>query len=325
MDSPAASPSRRRVLLAARIVVSVALLAILFSRMDTTAFWSSARQASIGWLLVALVIYFAHVLASTWRWHLLLNAQGVEAPASMLLSSYLVAIFFNNFLPSNVGGDVVRISDTARRAGSKTVAATVVLVDRGVGLLGLFFVAALGATAIGRVQGHPPSPIWASWLWITLLAAATVAAPAVMAPQGFGRLLKPLSVLHPTWVGERIEKLTSALARFRERPGALAACFVGAVVVQTLLIAYHMAIVYALHVPVSVWDLIVIVPVSFVVQMIPVSLNGLGVREATFSYYFTRLGLPMQSGVLVSLGATILMMVFSLSGAAVYMSQESRQ
>jgi glycosyltransferase 2 family protein len=305
--------------------VSVALLAILFSRLDMGALWSGAKQASAPWVIVALALYFVSVLASTWRWRLLLDAQDVHVAGTTLLSSYLVANFFNNFLPSNIGGDVIRISDTAGRARSKTLATMVVLVDRGLGLLGLVLIAALGATVVDRLQGHEPSPIWPSWLWAGFFVAAAAAAPAVIAPAGFGRVLRPLSVLHPTWVGERIEKLISALARFRERPGALAWCFVGAVLVQTILIAYHFAVVHALHVPVSVWDLAVIVPVSFVVQMVPVSLNGLGVREAAFSFYFTQLGLPIQSGVLVSLGATVLMMIFSLSGAAVYMSRGRRR
>jgi uncharacterized membrane protein YbhN (UPF0104 family) len=305
--------------------VSVALLAILFSRLDMGALWSGAKQASAPWLIVALALYFVSVLASTWRWRLLLDAQDVHVASTALLSSYLVATFFNNFLPSNIGGDVVRISDTAGRARSKTLATMVVLVDRGLGLLGLVLIAALGATVVDRLHGHEPSPIWPFWLWAGFFVAAAAAAPAVMAPAGFGRVLRPLSVLHPTWVGERIEKLTSALARFRDRPGALAGCFAGAVLVQTILIAYHFAVVHALHIPVSVWDLAVIVPVSFVVQMVPVSLNGLGVREAAFSFYFTQLGLPIQSGVLVSLGATVLMMIFSLSGAAVYLSRGRRR
>jgi uncharacterized membrane protein YbhN (UPF0104 family) len=307
--------------------VSIALLAILFARMDARALWSGAKQASAPWLFVALALYFVSILASTWRWRLLLDAQDVHVPRTTLLSSYLVANFFNNFLPSNIGGDVVRISDTAGRARSKTLATTIVLVDRGLGLLGLALIAALGATVVGRLQGHEPSPIWpsSSWLWAGFLVAAAAAAPAVLAPTGLGRVLRPLSVLHPTWVGERIEKLTSALARFRDRPGALAGCFAGAIFVQATLIAYYLAVVHALHVPVSVWDLAVIVPVSFVVQMAPVSLNGLGVREATFSFYFTRLGLPIQSGVLVSLGAAVLTMIFSLSGAAVYMSRGTRR
>ena len=122
-------------------------------------------------------------------------------------------------------------------------------------------------------------------------------------------------------MAERIQRLTDALARFRDQPGALAECFAGALCVQALLIAYHLAVVRALDIPISAWDLAVIVPLSFIVQMVPVSVNGFGVREATFSLYFARVGLPIQSGVLVSLGATVLMMVFSLSGAALYMSQ----
>ena len=62
-------------------------------------------------------------------------------------------------------------------------------------------------------------------------------------------------------------------------------------------------------------------PLSFVVQMLPVSVNGFGVREATFSFYFARLGLPIESAVLLSLVATAVMMLFSLSGAAVYVSR----
>jgi uncharacterized membrane protein YbhN (UPF0104 family) len=302
------------------VVVSLALLAVLFSRVDAGALWSHAKQASVPWLILALALYFVHVLASTWRWRVLLDAQGVHVPRRTLLASYLVAIFFNNFLPSNIGGDMIRIGDTARRARSKTLATTVIIVDRGLGLLGLVLIAALGATALGRAN----SPIWPVWLWAGFIAATAATAPAVLAPAGFGRLLRPLSTIDP-WVAERVQKLTDALARFRDRPGAIAECFAGAVCVQAILIAYHLAVVYALHLPVSVWDLAVIVPLSFVVQMIPVSLNGFGVREATFSLYFARLGLPLQSGVLLSLSATVLMMIFSLSGAALYMTQTSRQ
>ena len=324
-EAGAASSTKTRVLIVVRIVVSVVLLALLFSRMDVGALAASARQASIPWLLVALAIYFAHVLASTWRWRVLLDAQNVHVPRTLLLSSYLVAIFFNNFLPSNIGGDVIRISDTAARTRSKTLATTIILVDRGLGVLGLVLVSAVSATIVGHLQGHVPSPIWPVWLWVAFAVAIAAAIFMVWAPSMFGRLLRPLTAFNHGWVSARIEKLTKALERFRDRPGALAECFIGALCVQALLIIYHLAVVHALNIPIGVWDLAVIVPLSFVVQMVPVSLNGFGVREATFSLYFTRLGLPMQSGVLVSLGATVVMMIFSLSGAAVYLVQGGRR
>jgi len=309
--------------MAVKIAISVALLAVLFSRIDVGRLWGTARQASPLWLAVALGIFSINTIASTWRWRVLLEAQAIDVPVRRLFGSFLVALFFNNFLPSNVGGDVIRISDTARPAGSKTLATTIVLIDRGLGLLGLVLVAALGASAAGAV--HPAAiPIWPVWLWACFLIAAAASAPAVLLPDGFGRLLQPLTVFHPEWVGDRINTVTSVLARFRERPGALVECFGGALFVQGTIVVYYFAVAYALHLNVALWDLAVIVPLSFVVQLLPISVNGFGVREATFTFYFTRIGQPIESALLVSLAATALIMIFSLLGAVVYVTRNHR-
>ena len=321
MDHPPATPTRRYLLAAFKCVVSALLLGLLFSRIEVSRLWATTRRASAAWLLIALTVYAVNVLASTWRWHLLLDAQGVHVRRRKLLGSFLVALFFNNFLPSNIGGDVVRIRDTARPARSKTLAATVVLVDRGLGLMGLVLVAATGATMAASVR-HAATPIWPAWLWAGFFVAAAASVPAVLAPAGFGRLLQPLTVFHPEWVGGRIEKLTAALARFRDRPIALAGCFGGAIFVQATIVVFYFTVSYALHLNVRLWDLAVIVPLSIVVQMLPVSLNGFGVREATFAFYFTRVGQSLESALLVSLVATALTMLFSLSGAAVYIGRE---
>ena len=322
-ETPDRSLARRVFVISLKLLVSVGLLAILLSRVDLHELWAGARNASVVWITVALGVYAVSFVAATWRWRLLLGAQHVWLPRRALFGSYLVAAFFNNFLPSNIGGDVVRIRDTAQPAGSKTLATTVVLVDRILGLMGLVLVAALGATLAATVRGQAPSPIWPSWLWAGFLVGVAAIAPAILAPAGFGRLLQPLTIMHPTWVGDRIATLTGALARFRECPGLLARCFTGAVAVQALLVVYYLAVVYALHIPVTIWDLAVIVPVSFVAQLVPISVNGFGVRELVFSAYFTRLHLPIHSAVLLSLMATILMMVFSLTGAAVYISRKA--
>jgi hypothetical protein len=258
---------------------------------------------------------------SVWRWRLLLDAQDVHVETNRLAGSYLVALFFNNFLPSNIGGDVIRIRDTALQAGSKTLATAVVLVDRGLGLMGLVLVAACGASLAAGGATAGALPIVPAWLWAGFLVGAGLSAPAVLAPVGFGRLLQPLRVFHPDWIDNRIEKLTGVLARFRDRPSALAGCFGGAVLVQAATVGYYLAAAYALHIPIGPWDLAVIVPLSFLLQMAPVSINGFGVREAAFSLYFARLRLPLESALLVSLVPTMLVMFFSLSGAAVYVGR----
>jgi uncharacterized membrane protein YbhN (UPF0104 family) len=310
--------------MAAKLVISVALLAFLFSRVNVPELGRTLRDASPAWLCVALLIYLANVLVSTWRWQLLLETQHVHVPLSRLLGSYLVAGFFNNFLPSNIGGDVVRIRDTSRAAGSRTLATTVILADRGIGLLGLVFVAAVGATNAAALHSDGAMPIWPSWLWAGFIAGGAVAAPAVFAPTRIARALQPLMVIHPEWIGERIDRLTSALARFRASPLALVWCFAGAVAVQALLVFFYFAVVQAFEIPVHPWDLAVVVPLSFLLQMLPVSVNGFGVREATFSFYLTRLDVPLELAVLLPLAATALAVLFSLTGAVVYVARRSR-
>src|SRR5262245_54568375 len=170
-DPSEQSPARRYVLLGIKLSVSIVLLAILFSKIDVQKLWASARRGSVAWLLAALGIYAVNVVASVWRWSQLLDAQRVNLPRTRLMGSFLVASFFNNFLPSNIGGAVVRIADTARVAGSKTLATTVVLADRVLGLMALVLVAAIGATVAGRL--HPAAaPIWPAWLWAGFLAGA---------------------------------------------------------------------------------------------------------------------------------------------------------
>src|SRR3954469_20419703 len=113
MSSPQPKSSTRKyAFVAFKLVVSVALLALLFSRIDLGRLWASARTASLAWLFIALILYAVNVAASIWRWHLLLSAQNVAFGVRAESGSYLVSLFFNNFLPSNIGGDVVRIRDS---------------------------------------------------------------------------------------------------------------------------------------------------------------------------------------------------------------------
>ena len=323
-DSSTLRPRRARAVLVPciKIAISVGLLAILLSRVDLARLWSIARQASPIWLAGALALYGLMVLASAWRWGLLLMAQDVRLPFWRLTSSFLVATFFNNFLPSNIGGDVVRVADTAPAAGSKTLATTVVLLDRGIGLLGLVLIAALGASFTSTLaEGGPVSP---PVLWAAFAAAMALAAPALLRPHTLTRLFAPLRRLHPEWVDERLSRLATALWRFSKAPRALAGCFAGAILAQAVLVGFYVAIAHSMRIPIGLAELSVVVPVTFIVQMLPLSMNGFGVREATFGFYFTRLGLPLESALLVSFVGAALIMLFSLTGGVAYILRGRR-
>ena len=93
--------------------------------------------------------------------------------------------------------------------------------------------------------------------------------------------------------------------------------------VQTLLVTFYLAIAHSMRIPIGFAELAVIVPITFIVQMLPLSMNGFGVREATFGFYFGRLGLPLESALLVSFMGAALIMLFSLSGGMTYALRKS--
>jgi len=307
----------------AKLAVSAALLVLLFSRVDVNRLWADARQASFAWILVALGAYAVTVLASVWRWWLLLQAQDVEMPFHSLYASMSVALFFNNFLPSNIGGDVVRVTDTAKVTRSKTLAATVVLADRAMGMMGLVLVAALGVTLVAA-PGRAPLPVWPSWLWAAFTSGMSVGGLMILAPAAVGWLLRPLLVLHPEWVSGRIGTITATLQRFRSHIGAVVTCFGAAVFVQMMAVAFGWAVARSLGIPIGAFDLAVVIPLAGVVQMVPISVNGFGVREATYVLYFAGIGLPRESAMLLSLTSTALVMFYSLTGAGVYIGRGHR-
>ena len=117
----------------------------------------------------------------------------------------------------------------------------------------------------------------------------------------------------------RAENLLAGLGRVREQPTSLITAFGGAVVVQGLLVVFYMCAARSLSVPLPLFLAGVLVPVAMAVQLAPVSINGFGVREAVFSFFFVRFGLGVEAAVAVSLLGTALVMLFSMGGGALFL------
>ena len=131
-------------------------------------------------------------------------------------------------------------------------------------------------------------------------------------------LLRPLSAIHQEWVEERHRAADAALAKFRDAKGALLNGFIGvgprAGHARGLLRRRSRRLCTSGR---RSSTSPIVVPLSFIVQMLPVSVNGFGVREATFGYYFTRFGVPLESALALSFIGAALIMLFSVSGAVV--------
>jgi len=303
-----------------RLLVSAALLYFVLRSIDLAALWRRVQSMNLVWIVLALASFAFMQSVSVWRWHRLLRAQQIDVPSRTLTESIWVSLFFNNFLPSNIGGDVVRIADTASAAGSKTLATTIVLVDRVLGLIALTLVAAFAALAASFGGIHVPG---ARWLWLIVAAGVALAIPVILIPKLTAHLLLPLRLLKRPWVDERVQRLEDAIFRFRAAPLALLGAFAGALVVQITIVAFYLLTAQGLSVPLPILLGAVLIPVSLAVQMAPLSINGFGVREAVFAFFFRRFGLPIDAAVALSLVSAGLVMGLSLVGGFMFLRRRS--
>lgn len=298
-----------------RLGVSAALLYLVLRSIDLAALWERVRGMNPTWIVLALLAYSAQLMIGVWRWNRLLRAQHIDVDPRTLTESIWVSMFFNNFLPSNIGGDVVRIADTAPAAGSKTLATTVVLVDRALGLTALLLVAAVGTVAAWATGTYVPG---ARWVWLATAAGVSVAILVIAMPDFVGHMLAPVRALNRPWVTERALRLEEAILRFGKAPSALAGAFGAAIVVQITIVAFYLLTAKGLSVPIPTLLGAVLIPVSLAVQMAPISINGFGVREAVFALFFRRFGLPTDAAVALSLVSTGMVMGLSLVGGLLF-------
>lgn len=313
---------KRGVLLATKLGVSTALLAYLLSTTDLGALASRVRTGDTLFFASAVVLYLGMLAASTWRWRLLLHAQGFPATLRYLSSSYLVASFFNNFLPSNIGGDIVRVRDSSRLTGSTTTSLAVVAIDRIVGLGALYFLA-LAAYAFGGPTVRHLAGSRAILLGLGVVFGGM--AYLFFMPGTSRRFMAATGLASVGWIREQFETVQAAVQVYRERVGVVWIAFAASVALQAMVVWYYYAIAQALHIPLPLNACFLMVPLCTLIQMVPVSFNGWGIRESVFTLYFTQVGLSRDSGLAFSLVGATLIVLLSLSGAVVWASRGRRE
>jgi uncharacterized protein (TIRG00374 family) len=308
----------QRLLLLAKVGFSLILLAYLLHTTDLAALLDRVRQGDLLLLVVSVVLYVGMIVLSTWRWRVLISAQGYEAPLRELSESYLVATFVNNFLPSNIGGDVIRVRDSSRLTGSKTASLAIIAVDRILGFGALYLLAAtafvLGGPAVRHLAG---ARVVIGGLGVLFLCLGYV-----YFREGTARALMTRSgLMRVDWIRAKFETVQAAVHEYRKNLRAVLGAFGASLALQTLFIGYYLAIARALRIPLSPAACFLMVPLCTLVQTIPVSFNGWGVRESVFILYFAQVGLPRDNALAFSLVGAGLLVLLSLSGAVVWTSR----
>lgn len=297
--------------LAARLAVTAALLVAVTWRLDLGSIARRALHLDVGWTAAAFVVVFAAVAISAWKWGLILAWRGVPLTYPRLFRHYLVGLFFNNVLPTTVGGDAVRAWEAARETGDPPAAVGSVIAER------LVAGGALGVTALlGLPFGEPTSRL--VLLVLAFLAVDLALVAAFLVPRVADSVA--LSLLPRRLAGAR-SAVTATIAVVRgclRTPALLVRLFALSVAFQLLVAAVNACLFAAMGVPVSLARCVVYTPMIFTVTMLPVSVSGLGVREAAYVFFFGHDGITRADAVAASLLFFVVVGVASLPGAPLF-------
>ena len=308
----------RHLLFAIKAAISLGLLVYLLGSVDVVEVWQRFLEGQGGFFAVAIVIYWTVVVLSTIRWKVLLDPLGGKSNLVDLTLSYLVSAFFANFLPSNVGGDVVRVEEAARAAGSRTASLTVAVVDRIAGFVALYFIAVpayfLGGPLVQGLSG-------ARFILLAFTALVVILGGLFLFPKPVSHLIAGLRLQRIPAVHGRVLSLQGALNAFRANKGALVNAFLLSLVLQFLGVMYFYFVARALRIPLDLGTSMLMVPLCTLIQALPISFNGWGLREGVYVVYFRQVGLPRESALAFSIVAATLVMVLSVSGLFVWLGR----
>lgn len=272
-------------------------------------------ESNFRWILLAGALHIIGLLISAYRWQLLLRAQNVEAPILDLIQSYLIGGFFNNFLPTRVGGDIYRMVDSKKYSGSLLRPFAVIIVERLSGVYALLLIG-IGAVAFyPRFQEVKP-------LAIALFGLAILGFLSLLLFYGsdrFGEWLKRMTAKLPARLSGKMLSMFEAFWYFSRSRGVLIGTFLLALLLQINVILYYYFIARGIHMPVTFQEAAIVMPILICIQLLPLTPNGIGVREFSYIYLLRPFGVSEALAVAFSLWDYILTFFYGLIGGVLYL------
>jgi hypothetical protein len=268
------------------------------------------------WILLAGALHTVGLLLSSYRWQLLLSVQSVQVPMRGLMRSYLVAGFFNCFLPTRVAGDIYRVVDSRKYSHSLSAPLAVILVEGGFSVCGLFLIGAAALTFYPRVQ-----EIRLLTNALFGLSLSGVAFAIFSANTRCGDWLKKKTCRLPERAGRKLLEVFDVLRHFSKAKAIMSSAFLLSVLLQANVILYYYFICKGLGISLSLIQVCIIMPIIICIQLIPLTPNGIGVREVTFLYLLGHfLGVAPAQALSVCSWDYILTFIYAAAGGVFYLT-----
>ena len=297
------------------------------SRLEITQAASALLTVRWPFLAAALGTFAASLVLGNVQWMALLSFQGIRLSFIQALSFYFVGAFFNNFLPANIGGDVVRVYDVYKASGrsEETIAATVT--DRLFGMVALALLAmpagvfvALRYERFGLDKGFGLWSFGIVLAFVGILGLTFFLIFSRRLAKGVERIIRPILI---RGTRDRFKRIYESFHAYRNSRQTLTKVLALAIVVQTCRVLVHYQVSQAMGLGIPSIYFFLFIPVIAIFIALPISIGGLGVREGLGIFFFCTAvpGLGKEQAFTMGFLAYVVGVVVSLAGGVIYLTR----
>ena len=282
----------RRLRVGLTLLLTSLAVAYLVWKVDLADTIDTLLDANPWWFALSVGIMIGTALPMALRWQWMMRAQGMDDSFAWLTRAYFVSYTASQVLPTSIGGDAMRVYETARRHPGRTGDVTgIILLERGLGGAGTVLLGAIGfALAVGHYDVS-------AYLW---LEGLFVFGTLVLMFLFFARSARPLlararPLLRRLRVERPLRVLYDGIHAFRGHPRLLLGVFVFTTVIQAVRILSIWAAAKAVGIELSPRIYFVMGPLFFLILILPITLNGIAVREAFFVSFLGSVGVAADT------------------------------
>jgi uncharacterized protein (TIRG00374 family) len=309
------SGKKKNLLLLVKIVFSTTLMYILYRRIPLEELKEVMSSLNYLYFLPIGLLLFVNTVLSALKWRLFLSADGVDIPLSTLTMTYLIGSFYNLFLPSNIGGDSYRIYDIGQKSRENVRAAASVFADRFSGFLALVSLSLISSVLVAREFNNFfffLAPLLIFLIMLVVLIALIKEKPV--------RALLSLTRLNRfPFLVKLTEKFFLSFQCYGADRKLLTQVMLISFVFQLSVIFIVQLLALSLHASVSFFYFSAFVPLITLMEALPISVFGLGLRDVGYVFFFGWVGMTdiqTRSLALLFLGTSL---GYSLIGGLVYL------
>ncbi len=295
-----------------RVIISLGLIYYLVHIANINKIIYAFQEISAFPIILAVIAFIISMVFLAIRWLLLVQSYGIRADFISLFVYYFIGLFFNNFLPTSIGGDLSRAYYLGQHSGKKAASLGTVFLERVIGLLSTLSLAGLSLFWLVGYFNSRRIVYLTLFLGVILIVFMLF----VMSRRLYRRLNKLISLITFYDIGDKISKVFDTLHYYRDKKMILISAYFFSLFAQFMLIVMNYILARGLGLDsVAFGYFFLLVPVTFLFSLFP-SINGIGVRDSGYVLLLTMQGLLPAQILSLSFLVTVIPIVMSIVGGA---------